>query len=244
MRLLPLLLLATQLAAAEIRVFAAASLTEALQEVAAGYERETGDRVLFNFAGSSTLARQIELGAPADLFLSADEAKMDGLQKRGLVDVRTRASVLSNALVIVGDGIRSPRDLIGKKLALAEPSTVPAGIYAKTWLVKSGLWPRVAPNVIPTDNVRAALAAVEAGNADAAIVYRTDTRRPAFVIRDGPPISYPFAVLTGAEQPRAARRFLAYAQSEAGLRVFRKHGFLIVAAGRRQASRRDGGVPL
>jgi len=228
MRLLLLLALTTRLAAAaEVRVFAAASLTDALQEIAAGYEKQTGDRVLFNFAASSTLARQIELGAPADLFLSADEAKMDALQKRGLVDVRTRASVLSNTLVIVGDGIRSPRDLLGKKLALAEPSTVPAGIYAKSWLVKIGLWPKVAPNVIPTDNVRAALSAVESGNVDAAIVYRTDTKRPAFVIRDGPPISYPFALLTNAEQPRAARRFLAYARSEAALRVFRKHGFLI-----------------
>jgi len=227
MRFLSILLLTTQLAAAEVRVFAAASLTDALQEIAAGYEKQTGDRVLFNFAASSTLARQIELGAPADVFLSADEAKMDALQKRGLVDVRTRASVLSNTLVIVGDGIRSPRDLVGKKLALAEPSTVPAGIYAKSWLVKIGLWARVAPNVIPTDNVRAALAAVESGNVDAAIVYRTDTKRPTFVIRDGPSISYPFAVLTNAEQPRAARRFLGYARSAAALRVFRKHGFLI-----------------
>lgn len=227
MRLLLILALTTRLAAAEVRVFAAASLTDALQEIAVAYEKQTGDRVLFNFAASSTLARQIERGAPADLFLSADEAKMDALQKGGLVDIRTRARVLSNLLVITGDGIRSPRDLIGKKLALAEPSTVPAGIYAKAWLVKIGLWKKVAPNVIPTDNVRAALAAVESGNVDAAIVYRTDTKRPAFVIRGGPAISYPFAALTHAEQPRAARRFLGYLRSEAALRVFRKHGFLI-----------------
>jgi len=227
LRLLPLLILTAGLYAAEVRVFAAASLSDALQEIGRVYKRQSGDRVLFNFGASSTLARQIELGAPADVFLSADEAKMDALQKRGLIDRATRASVLSNTLVIVGDHVRGPRDLIGKKIALAEPSTVPAGIYARSWLTRIGLWKQIAPNVIPTDNVRAALAAVEAGNADAAIVYRTDAKRIAYVIRDGPPISYPFAVLAEAEEPRAARRFLAFARSDAALRIFKKYGFLV-----------------
>ena len=209
---------------AEVRVFAAASLTDALTEIGADYEARTGEQVVFNFGASSTLARQIEQGAPADLFLSADEAKMD------LVAVSDRASVLSNTLVVVGTNIRSPRDLVGKSVALAEPSTVPAGIYARQYLTRIGLWTAIAPKVIPTDNVRAALAAVQSGNADAAIVYRTDAKiRFAFAVPrdDGPPISYPFAILRDAENPSGARRFFAHLQSREALAVFAKHGFVI-----------------
>jgi len=226
MRLIALFLLAFPVHASEVRVFAAASLSDALQSIARVYEKQTGDRVLFNFGASSTLARQIELGAPADVFLSADEAKMDALQKQGLIDRATRASALSNKLAIVGDGIRSPRDLIGKKVAIAEPSSVPAGIYARTWLTRIGLWPKIAPNVIPTEHVRAALAAVRSGNADAAIVYVTDTPRVSYVVDDGPPISYPFAVVTNAENPKAARRFLAFVRSPEAMKIFRKYRFL------------------
>ena len=224
-RLLLLLLLAADVSAAEVRVFAAASLGDALLSIARVYEQQTGDHVVFNFGASSTLARQIELGAPADVFLSADEAKMDWLQQRGLIDKATRASVLSNKLAIVGNGIRSPRDLIGKKVALAEPSSVPAGIYARTWLTRIGLWKKIEPNVIPTEHVRAALAAVSSGNADAAIVYVTDTPHVSYVVNDGPPISYPFAVVTNAENPQAARRFLAFARSKTALAIFKKYGF-------------------
>src|SRR5688572_13336355 len=132
--LLTLLLLTSCVQGSEVRVFAAASLTDALTEIGTAYERRTGERIVFNFGASSTLARQIERGAPADLFLSADEAKMD------MVAVTERVSVLSNTLIVVGANIRSPRDLVGKKVALAEPSSVPAGIYAKQYLTKIGLW--------------------------------------------------------------------------------------------------------
>ncbi len=218
---------------------AAASLTDALTEIARGYEAQSGDRLVFNFGASSTLARQIELGAPADLFLSADEEKMDALARAGLIDARSRASVLSNTLVIVttGAAIDTPRRLasgIIRRVALGEPNSVPAGIYARQWLEKLKLWAAVSPKVIPTDNVRAALAAVESGNADAAIVYRTDARiakrvRIAYEVdrAEGPAISYPFALLREAEQPVAARRFLAHLRSKAALAVFEKHGFLI-----------------
>ena len=225
--LLIAMLLALPLHAAEVRVFAAASLTNALEEIERKYESATRDDLVFNFGASSTLARQIEEGAPADLLLSADEL------------VRTtrlgeRASVLSNTLVIVtlDKRVKHPRDLVGLKLALAEPSTVPAGIYARTYLQKLGLWERVKKNVIPTDNVRAALAAVEAGNADAAIVYRTDALiskevRVAYAVprAEGPRIAYLFAMVKDAEQPTAARRFFAYLRSKPALDVFRKHGF-------------------
>ena len=205
-------------------MFAAASLTDALTEIGADYERRTGERVVFNFGASSTLARQIERGAPADLFLSADEAKMDSIA------VTDRVSVLSNTLVIVGADIRSPRDLVGKTVALAEPSTVPAGIYAKEYLTRIGLWSAIEPNVVPTDNVRAALAAVHSGNADAAIVYKTDSKNGfAFEVprSEGPPISYPFAVVRDAGNPEGARRFLAHFRSKEALSIFARHGFVI-----------------
>lgn len=239
-RALPLLLLTLLFgcfpAPNEVRVFAAASLTDALTEIAASYKRATTDRVAFNFAASSVLARQIESGAPADLFLSADEAKMDALAKRGLIVPTSRARMLSNELVIVvppDSKLTSPQQLAEvDSLALAEPSSVPAGIYARTYLQHAGLWDRVAANVIPTENVRGALAAVAAGNADAAIVYRTDARiekrvRVAYAIHDGPPISYPFALLRNAPEPQAAMKFLNYLQSADARAIFARHGFVV-----------------
>lgn len=235
-RLLAALLLALPLAAAEVRVLAAASLTDALQEIGRDYERRSGDRVVFSFGGSSMLARQIEAGAPADLFLSADEEKMNALARRGLIDPRTRVSVLSNRLVIVvprrgGRKLGNPRDLVHcRRIAIAEPSTVPAGIYARQYLQALGIWSAVARKVVPTENVRAALAAVAAGNVDAAIVYRTDAHiqkkvRVAHEVRNGPRISYPFAALARAGEPVAARRFLAHLGSPSARDTFARHGF-------------------
>src|SRR5687768_8242538 len=223
-RSLAILLIAASAHAAEVRVFAAVSLTEALQEIAADY---THDRIVFHFGASSLLARQIEHGAPADLFLSADEARMNALAKKGLI--RTRVSVLSNTLIVVGIPLARARSV-----ALAEPSSVPAGVYARAWLQKIGMWERIAPKVIPTESVRAALAAVESGNVDAAIVYKTDARiakraRIVFEVprAQGPPISYPFALLRDAENRDGAMRFLQHLRSKAGLRIFAKHGFLL-----------------
>ncbi|HEX7155295.1 MAG TPA: molybdate ABC transporter substrate-binding protein [Thermoanaerobaculia bacterium] len=231
-RLLLILWLALPLRAADIRVYAAASLTDALQEIATTYERQSGDRIRFNFGGSSVLARQIEHGAPADVFLSADEEKMNALERRGLILASTRVSVLSNTLVVVGDNIRNVHDLANaRRIALAEPSSVPAGIYAREYLRKAGVWQRIAPKVVPTESVRAALAAVASGNVDAAIVYRTDALsskrlRIAYEVPRavGPRISYPFALVKGAK-PRATR-FLTYLRSPAARAVFARHGFL------------------
>lgn len=228
--------------AAEITVFAAASLTESLKEIAAGYEKQSGDKVIFNFGASSFLARQIEEGAPADIFFSADEAKMDGLQAKGLIVKETRKSRLSNLLVIVvasekGAAIETPKDLATdkvKRLALAEPRTVPAGIYAKEYLQKQNLWPAVEAKVIPTENVRAALAAVEAGNVEAGIVYKTDAAiskkvKVAYEVpaKDNPAISYPMALVKDAKQAEAARKFLSHLESDEAGRVFEKCGFIV-----------------
>ena len=224
-RALLVLILTTSLQAAEVRVMAAASLTDVLQEIARNYEKTSRDRIVFSFGASNVLARQIAAGAPADVFLSADERSMNRVQ------TTARVSVLSNQLVIVIPRDAKARPLTSMRaIALAEPSSVPAGIYAREWLQKRGLWNAVRAKVIPTDNVRAALAAVAAGNADAAIVYKTDARiskkvRVMETITDGPRISYPFAVLKDAEQPQAARRFLAYLQSNAARAIFVRHGF-------------------
>src|SRR6266403_1679936 len=144
-------LAAANLYAVQLTVFAAASLTDSLREIAVGYEKQSDAKIVFNFGASSTLARQIEEGAPADIFFSADEAKMDGLEQKGLILKETRKSRLSNSLVIVvaaegGAAIESPKDLATdkvKRLALAEPKTVPAGIYAREYLEKQNLWPAV-----------------------------------------------------------------------------------------------------
>ena len=235
-----LLLLAAPAQAADLTVFAAASLTDALEEIGAAYGKAGGGKVALNLGASSTLARQIQEGAPADLFLSADEAKMDALEKKGLVLAGTRRSVLSNTLVIVvprdaAAKIVAPQDLAGvRTLALAEPQSVPAGIYARRYLTRLGLWEKLAGKVVPTENVRAALAAVEAGNADAAIVYKTDAGiskkvRVAYEVprAEGPKISYPFAVVAESKRKDAAKRFLAYLASKPALAVFRKYGFVI-----------------
>jgi len=225
--------------AEEATIFAAASLTDALKDIAATYEKTSGDKLVFNFGASSMLARQIRESAPADLFLSADEAQMDGLEKAGLLLSGSRRSLLSSTLVIVvasdgGPKIASPQDLRSvKTLALAEPKIVPAGVYAKQYLEKLGLWDALASRVIPTENVRACLAAVEAGNADAGIVYRTDAliSKKVRIAWDvpaaaGPRISYPVAVVKDAAHAGAAKRFAAYLASEPARKVFVGYGFL------------------
>jgi len=235
------MLLVGTLRASGLNVFAAASLAEALTEIAGTYESSSGDTLRFNFAASSALARQIKEGAPADVFFSADEAKMDDLVKSDLIAADTRVSLLSNTLVIVvnaegGAAIAVPADLAKSpvgKIALAEPRTVPAGIYAKEYLQKTALWKKIVDKVVPTENVRACLAAVEAGNADAGIVYKTDaliSRKVKVAVEisvtEGPKISYPLAVVKNSKNEAAARKFAAYLASAESKAVFAKYGFL------------------
>jgi molybdate transport system substrate-binding protein len=237
-----LCLLTASLRATDVAVFAAASLTDALREIARDYQKQSGDKIVFNLAASSFLARQIEGGAPADIFFSADEAKMDGLQSKGLIVKETRKSRLSNSLVVVvakeqGAAVKSAADLASSKvkhLALAEPNTVPAGIYAKEYLTKQKLWVAVEKKVIPTENVRAALSTLEAGNAEAGIVYKTDagiSKKIQIVYEvsaeDSPAISYSMALLKEAKQPEAAKKFLTYLGSAEAGRVFQKFGFIV-----------------
>jgi molybdate transport system substrate-binding protein len=228
--------------AAPIVVFAAASLTDCLKEISSKYSRQTGEQVVFSFGASSVLARQIQEGAPADVFMSADEAKMDSLEKRGLILAGTRKSRLSNLLVIIVGAdssmtIRSPYDLTNsaiRRVALADPKAVPAGIYAKEYFEKLGLWPRIEPKVVPAENVRGALAAVESGNVEAGVVYKTDAAistkvKVAYLVpaNDGPAISYPMAVIKDSKHLAAAEKFVRFLDSEDAATMFEEFGFIV-----------------
>jgi molybdate transport system substrate-binding protein len=228
--------------AVDLHVSAAASLTDVLNTAGKEYERKTGDHVVFNYGASSTLARQIDEGAPADVFISADELKMDDLAKRGRIVPESRRNIVSNTLVVIVPlnstvRIRKAADLDGPsihKLALAQTESVPAGIYARTYLEKLGLWERLQPKVVPTENVRAALAAVASENADAGIVYRTDALiskevRVALEVseKEGPKITYPAAVVTDSPSKATAEKFIEFLRSPAGVRILRQYGFLV-----------------
>ena len=225
-----------------VRVSAAVSLTEPLDQVARDFERGTGAAVELNLAGSSTLATQILAGAPVDLFISADERQMDRVAAESLVDAGTRVVLLSNRLAVVvpagGAPVpSSPAELRAeafRRIAIGDPAGVPAGVYARRYLTALDLWDPLAPRIVPTRSVRAALAVVEAGDADAGIVYRTDALSSdgvavAFEVPDdeGPAIGYPAAILADAPNRAGAARFLAHLQRPAARGAFRQAGFIV-----------------
>jgi len=224
-------------------VLAAASLQESLNAAADAWVARHHERPILSFASSSALAKQIDAGAPADLFISADEPWMDDVAKHGLVKPRTRISFLGNKLVLVAPaatakpvairpGFPLARLLGDGKLAMGEVSSVPAGKYGKEALARLGLWDAVSGKVAGTDNVRSALALVERGEAPYGIVYATDALAAKAVKIVGvfpedshAPITYPIAVLTASTSPDAEgfRRFLI---SGAGKAIFRRYGFI------------------
>jgi molybdate transport system substrate-binding protein len=227
-------------AAPRITVAAAVSLTDALNAAAEEYSQTGRRKVYFNFAASNVLARQIVNGAPADLFISADEEQMRVVENAGLVAEGTRVDLLSNQLaVIVPDDrprtFNSIRDLLDpafKRIALGDPSAVPAGVYAKEYLDKEGIWTTIEPRVVPAVSVRAALSAVESGAADAGIVYRSDTltaKRATVAwlvpLDRAPRITYPAAVIRRSAAQADAQAFLAFLQSDAASRIFTRFGF-------------------
>jgi molybdate transport system substrate-binding protein len=223
-----------------VRVFAAASLTDSLQEAIGLFESSHPDvRVVPQFGASNDLARQILAGAPAHLFLSADERQLDRVAASGWVEGGSRRDLLSNRLVIVeGRGsrvsVRSPRDLERvDRIALADPEAVPAGVYARQYLEKIGLWDGLRSRVVPTLDVRAALAAVASGNVGVGFVYRTDAFleprvRVAFEVpRDeGPNILYPLALARGADE--GARALFQFLLSPEARMVFERYGFVVL----------------
>lgn len=242
---LAMLLAAVVPASAQTRgplVLAAASLQESLNAAADGWARKGHPRPVISFAASSALARQIESGAPADLFISADEEWMDHVAGKRLVRPGTRVSFLFNNLVLVAPASSRVRLTIGPRfplaralgngrLAMADPDTVPAGKYGKEALTRLGVWPSVAGRIARAENVRAALALVDRGEAPLGVVYTTDALADrgvrvvgTFPARSHAPISYPVATLTASTHPDAEgfRRYLISAEGRA---VFRRFGF-------------------
>jgi molybdate transport system substrate-binding protein len=228
------------LLAADVNVYAAASLTDALKEVGASYGKQSGDAVRFNFAASSTLARQIEEGAPADIFFSADHAQMDRLERGGHIETASRRDLLGNTLVVIAPAetalnLSSVEDLRQvNRIAVGDPKLVPVGAYARAYLERAGLWQELQPKIIPTENVRAGLAVVASSNADAGFVYATDaavSKNVKIVLRvapeEGPPIRYPAALVKRGGREARAEKLLAYLSSEDARTVFRRFGFLL-----------------
>lgn len=233
-------------AGAPVTVFAAASLQESLTAVGAAWTAKGGAPVRFSFGASSAMARQIDQGAPADVFLSADEAWMDWLAGKGGIVAATRRRLLSNQLVLiapagskttlrVGPGMLLARALGAGRLAVADTTAVPAGKYAKASLTRLGVWKQVEDKLLPGENVRAALAYVTRGEAPLGIVYATDARADPGVRVVGifpesshPPIVYPGAV-TARSRNGAAAVFLGFLQSPRAAGIFRRYGFGVLA---------------
>ena len=246
--LLSALTLLPQVAAAQtaITVFAAASLQDGLRALGAEWSAHGHPAPRLTFAASSTLARQIEQGAPAELFLSADEPWMDYVQARGLIGSATRQSALGNALVLVApSAVARPLTLargtdlaalLGPqgRLSVGDPAHVPAGRYAQAALEWMGQWRALAPRLARAENVRAALLLVERGEAPLGIVYATDAMAARgvqvvgqFPAESHPPISYPFALTRRGESNDQARAFLRFIASAEAMPFWQRHGFLL-----------------
>lgn len=230
--------------AADLLVFAAASLNESLTQVSQDFEQATGNKVKLNFASSATLARQIELGAPADLFISANQQWMDYLAGKNVLDDSSRIDLLHNRLVLIAPA-NSKRaaitltpgfplaKLLGKQhLAVGDPDSVPAGIYAKEALQQLGLWPSVERRLASAADVRSALEYVIRGQAPLGVVYLTDaiSTDKVKVIGTFPdsshaPIVYPAALTVQGSKLPAAQALLKFLQAPAATAVFEHHGF-------------------
>ncbi|HYE82795.1 MAG TPA: molybdate ABC transporter substrate-binding protein [Clostridia bacterium] len=227
----------------DITVCAAASLREALEELKPGFEQSRNIKLSFNFASSGTLQKQIEEGAPADLFISAGRKQMDALEDKGLIDKAGRRDLLKNRLVLVAakeykDIIKTAAELISPdaKISIGEPETVPAGQYAKESLTNLSLWDKLSGKLVFAKDVKQVLAYVESGEAAAGIVYASD----ATVLKDScavqtfeesthSPIVYPAAVVSASRDKASAESFFDYLMSDEAQQVFGKYGFTAIS---------------
>jgi len=218
-------------------VSVAASVSDALDEIARLYRAATGVTVAVNAGGSNALARQIIEGAPAGLFLSADAVQMDVVEKAGRIVTGTKTTLLTNELALVApknSTTTASQVMDGsiRRLAMGEPAAVPAGVYGRRWLERQQAWTRVSPKVVPFPTVRAVLMAVQAGRVDAGIVYRTDAMTAAVrVIATVPAkehpyldVTYPVSVIKGPTEAEA-RKFLEFLKGPAARAVFDQKGF-------------------
>lgn len=224
-----------------LTVFAAASMREALERIGTAFEGQGGAALRFSFAGTGTLARQVEAGAPADVFVSADEAWMDYVRDAGAVRADTIRDIASNSLVLIGPKGSPPLEpvagrledrLAGQRLVMADPETVPAGRYGKAALEALGLWQSVSGALAPMENVRVALGSVARGDTPLGLVYRTDAMvEPDVGIVYGfpeashPPIRY-LAALTAPSPRPAAQAFLEFLSSPQAKDILRSFGFV------------------
>jgi molybdate transport system substrate-binding protein len=226
-------------------VFAAASLTDAMKALGETWRAKGHPMPRFSFAASSALARQMEQGAPADIFASADEPWMDYVQSRDLIVNDTRVSPLANSLVLIApaDSARAPvtlgrdTDLLtlagaDSRIATGDPSNVPVGKYAQAALSWMGQWDKVSPRLARADNVRSALLLVERGEAPLGIVYATDAAASkgvkvigTFPAESHPAVTYPFAITRRAAENKAARDFFAFATGKEAAETYRRFGF-------------------
>lgn len=227
-----------------LTVFAAASLKESLDEAASAYQRASGTPVQVSYAASSTLARQVEQGAPADVFVSADQEWMDYLQQRKLIDPALRRDLLGNTLVLVAPAaskaqvdLRKPGALLAAlgaqgRLAVGQTASVPAGKYARAALQALGQWDAVQPRLAESESVRSALMLVARGEAPLGIVYGSDAQAEpkvrvvaTFPADSHAPIVYPVAPLRASPQAKAAAEFVRWLGTPPAQAIFRRHGF-------------------
>ena len=229
---------------ASVTVFGAASTTNVITEISRIFERISHAKVTQSFASSSTLARQIAAGAPADIYLSANPTWMDYLAEGHMIEPESRVDLLGNRIVFIaarehlpsfrGASIADLIELLGDdKLAMGDPTHVPAGIYGKQALTNLGLWKSLEPKVAPTRDVRAALALVERGETPLGIVYATDAAISdkvdvirSFPADSHPPIVYPAALVKDGGTA-SAREFLAFLKSDEAREIYRSHGFTV-----------------
>lgn len=231
-------------AAQQVTVFAAASLTNAMQDAAKTFESQSGLKIVTAFDSSSILAKQIANGAPANVYASADQKWMNYLAAKGMIEADTRSSPISNQLVLIaplasklGDiTIAKGKDFLsvlkpGERIAVGDPDHVPAGIYAKEALTSLGLWSKAEPRLARAGNVRAALALVERAETPLGIVYKTDAliSKQVKIVGTFPPdshtpITYPFAIVKG-QRTEGAVRFLHFLTSSKGAAIFERYGF-------------------
>ena len=216
----------------EITFSAAVSLQDALEEIGTQFQKNHPEaKVNFNFGASGVLEKQIEQGASVDLFASASQKEIDLLEEKGFIIKSTRTNFTRNKLVIIAPSMLTIEELKNlDKIATGDPKTVPAGLYAQTFMENAGIFELLKPKLIPAENVRQVLDYVERKEVDAGFVYLSDTLKSNMTVSPineslYPQIVYPIAVINGSKQPEISRQFIDYLQSNEGQTILKKYGF-------------------
>lgn len=228
---------------AEVHVFAAASMTDCLDEIIALYQEDSNNTIVPVYESSGTLEKQILEGADCDIFISANQEKMDSVQEQGAVDEDTRKDLLGNNLTLIASAdkegaVKDVESLLSddvQTIAIGEPADVPAGEYAEELFKNMGIWDQIQPKLVYAKNVRAVLEYVDGGDADAGMVYHTDAllMENGKIICDAPAdkytaVNYPAAIMSEAPQPEAAADFYAFLETDEAKAIFEKYGFIVL----------------